>query len=167
MYGHWSFKTTFLYSIFLIEHALRMNFRDLGELWKSRGLLLGWKVNYFLFKNVWVIFSSIGISLYFIELEMNLCCANIYVLYQKWDFFWNNMLSKDYIEKNNIIMGWELNFSLGKYEICGPADRVDNLFYFCAMKTFEHGLLDIEPSKLFPTWSNKRVGHEILLQKIK
>ena len=46
---------------------------------KSGGLLLGWKVNYFLFKNVWVICSSIGISIYFIELEMNLCCVNIYV----------------------------------------------------------------------------------------
>ena len=48
---------------------------------KSGGFLLGWKVNCFLFKNVWVVFSDIGISLYSIELEMNLWYINIYGLY--------------------------------------------------------------------------------------
>lgn len=97
---------------------------------------------------------------------MNLCFVNIYVMYEKRELFWNNLLSKHFLEKNNIIMGGDLNFSLGKYEIWGPTDRVDNLFDFCAMKMFEHGLLDIEPSKLFPTWSNKRVGHDKICKRL-
>ena len=37
---------------------------------------------------------------------------------------------------------------------------MDKLYNYFSMKMVEHGLLDIEPSKLFPTWSNKRVGHD-------
>ena len=47
---------------------------------------------------------------------------------------------------------------MGNAESWGLKARVDNLFDFFVMKLVEHGLLDIEPSKLLPTWSNRRVG---------
>ena len=51
-----------------------------------------------------------------------------------------------------------MNFSLWNTEIWGPKARVDNLSDFFSMKLVDHGLLDIEPTKLLPTWSNRRSG---------
>ena len=45
---------------------------------------------------------------------------------------------------------------MGNAEIWGPKARVDNLSDFFTLKVVEHGLVDIEPSKLLPTWSNRR-----------
>jgi hypothetical protein len=54
-------------------------------------------------------------------------------------------------------VGGDLNFFLGAVEVWGPRSSPDPLSdYFTHF--LEHGLLDLEPAKLQPTWRNLRVG---------
>ena len=63
----------------------------MGSKVKLGGLLLGWKVNSLLFKNVWAVYSCIGISLYSIELELNFHFVSIYGSYLEREVFLNNL----------------------------------------------------------------------------
>ena len=57
--------------------------------------------------------------------------------------FWNNFFSKDCIEKSNLVLVGDFNFSLGFSKICGSRARVDNLSDFFTLKIVEFGLVDI------------------------
>ena len=61
---------------------------------------------------------------------------------------------------SKIIVGGDLNFSIGLSEIWGDRARSDCLFDFFSKILDYHGLVDIEPSVVLPTWNNRRVGCE-------
>eukprot|EP01018_Ginkgo_biloba_P034237 Gb_24170 [translate_table: standard] len=62
--------------------------------------------------------------------------------------------------------GGDLNFSLERSEIWVSVAQVDPLSNFFIKSLEEVGLYDIEPVKLRPTWSNKRVGEERMTKRI-
>ena len=97
---------------------------------KYGGLLLGLKVICFHFLNSWVVVSGLGVSIYSIELKFPFWFINIYDPYLEREGLLNNILSKYCIDKSNIILGGDLNFSLGFSKIWGSQDRVDNNFDF-------------------------------------
>ena len=45
---------------------------------KSGGLLMGWKINRFLFQTSWAIESGLSVTLFSIELKVALCFVNVY-----------------------------------------------------------------------------------------
>ena len=57
-----------------------------------------------------------------------------------------------------MIIGGDLNFSLGQVEVRGPHARVDLLTNYFTRKLVERNWLDIESCKLSPTWRNNRCG---------
>jgi hypothetical protein len=65
-----------------------------------------------------------------------------------------------------VIIGGNLNFSLGEIEAWGPrthADSQTDLFRHILSKG---GLLDLAPLKLCPTWRNKRTGEDQITKRL-
>ena len=57
-----------------------------------------------------------------------------------------------------MIIGGDLNFSLGQAKVWGPHARADLLTDYFTQTLVERNWLDIEPIKLKPTWKNNRCG---------
>ena len=127
---------------------------------KSRGLVLGWRTHKFHFLNAWAMCSGLCVSLYSIELKMDLVFVNLYGPYMDKELFWNNLFKLDGLMSYKLIFGGDLNFSLGYSEILGVKSRVDVLSNFFTRQLDRLGLVDISPSFILPTWSNRRVGSE-------
>lgn len=53
-------------------------------------------------------------------------------------------------------MGGDLNSTLGGHEIWGPRAQDNQLAGYFVQKLHECHLIDIDPIKLKPTWTNKR-----------
>ena len=66
----------------------------------------------------------------------------------------------DCLKCEKLILGGDLNFSMGLSEIWGTRALMDSLsnFFTKSLETF--GLVDIIPSVMLPTWTNRRVGAE-------
>ena len=96
--------------------------------------------------------SGLCVSLFSIELNMDLCFVNIYGPYVERERFWINILDLDCLKCEKLILGGDLNYSLGLSEIWGARERLDILFDFFS-KTMEiFGLVDIDPTVMLPTW---------------
>ena len=106
----------------------------------------------------WSFASGIGLEIYDAHLGMNLIVLNIYGPYLNRVPFWNDLLSKSFISIRKVILGGDLNLSLGCVEVWGPRAVPDSLAPFFSNAFSCHDLLDIAPIKLSPTWRNKRTG---------
>jgi hypothetical protein len=51
-----------------------------------------------------------------------------------------------------VILGGDLNFSLGAIEVWGPREISDSLSEYFSHKLGEWGLIDVDLVKLKPTW---------------
>ena len=65
-----------------------------------------------------------------------------------------------------MVVGGDLNFTLGQNEIWGPHAHADPLEGFFLQRLVEKNLLDIEPVKLKPTWSNNRGGEARVAKRL-
>ena len=74
--------------------------------------------------------------------------------------FWSNLVSLDCFKNYALIMGGDLNFSMGYFGIWGAKARVDSLSDFFSRQLDGLGLVDIAPAVFLPTWSNRRIGNE-------
>ena len=83
---------------------------------------------------------------------------NIYGPYLDRERFWSNIFSLDCLKNSRMIIGGDLNFSLGFSKIWGARARLDNLSTFFSGKMDGFGIVDVAPSVIVPTWSNRRVG---------
>ena len=64
----------------------------------------------------------------------------------------------DCLKCDKLILGRDLNFSMGLSEIWGIRARVDTLSDFFTKSLENYGLVDVVPSVMLPTWNNRRVG---------
>eukprot|EP01018_Ginkgo_biloba_P010531 Gb_16175 [translate_table: standard] len=62
----------------------------------------------------------LGVELYSQELGRELLLLNIYGPYSDRISFWESLLNKDFMRRENLIWGGDLNFSLGNLEIWDP-----------------------------------------------
>ena len=95
-----------------------------------------------------------------------MCFVNLYGPYVDRERFWNNIFTLDGLMCDKMIFGGDLNFSLGLSEIWGVKARMDNLTDFFTRLMDVHGLVDINPSVLLPTWTNRRVGVENICKRL-
>ena len=70
------------------------------------------------------------------------------------------------LKSSKLILGGDLNFFVGFSEIWGVKAKVDNLSDFFIRQLDGFGLVDIAPSILLPTWSNRRVGCENICKRL-
>ena len=65
-----------------------------------------------------------------------------------------------------MIIGGDLNFSLGQAEIWGPNACPDFLTEYFSHRLIERNWLDIEPVKIKPTWKNNRCGERWVAKRL-
>lgn len=79
---------------------------------------------------------------------------------------WDNLFSKSFFSHENVIVGGDLNITLGVAEIWGSKAIPDPLSDFFKAHLTQVDLFDIEPIKLNPTWWNRRAGEHRICKKI-
>jgi hypothetical protein len=89
---------------------------------------------------------------------MTLKILNVYGPHTYMIPFWNSLFSKELLKSKNLIIGGDLNFSLGEVESWGPSAHPDPQTTFFSHLLASNGFIDITPVKLLPTWRNLRVG---------
>jgi hypothetical protein len=70
------------------------------------------------------------------------------------------------IQNGLIMIGGDLNFTLGASEIWGLVALVDYLLVYILIKMEEVGLLYIETAELTPTHRNKRTGDDRIMKRL-
>jgi hypothetical protein len=62
--------------------------------------------------------------------------------------FWDFVFKIDLLKVDNLILGGDLNFSLGVAEVWGPNARPDHLSAMFSHLLSANGLLDVTPRRL-------------------
>jgi len=80
--------------------------------------------------------------------------------------YWDSLLSMDLFENKDVVLGEDFNLSLGSSEVWGPRTVPDPLANFFIQAFARKDLLDIIPTKLSPTWRNKRAGEQRVAKRL-
>ena len=91
---------------------------------------------------------------------------NLYGPYVDREVYWSHLVSLDCFKSSSLIMGGDLNFSMGYSEIWGTKARVDPLSDFFNRQLDGLDLVDIALAVSLPTWSNRRIGIENISKRL-
>jgi hypothetical protein len=142
------------------------SFITLDSIGRSGGLAIGWNCRTIKVLNHWGFESGLGITVFSKELEDPLNIVNIYGPCHNRGPYWDVVFNKSFLKEKHLILGGDLNFSLGIKEVWGSHARSDPLSTYFTQKLDEHNLLDIEPVKFKPTWRNNRVGEDNIAKRL-
>lgn len=120
------------------------------------GMALGINSRSIKFCNIWGSFGHMGVDIYSPKLGTKIRIINVYGPCQNWAEFWNQLLNSDILQHDNIILGGDLNFSIGFAESWGKHAQIDPLSVFFENNLEDHNLIDIPLDKIQPTWRNNR-----------
>ena len=98
--------------------------------------------------------------------EIVFTLVNVYGPCSDREQFWNSLLTCSLISVPNLILGGDLNFSLGIAESWGPLASPDPLAKFFNSALSASNLVDIQTTKLQPTWRNRRTGSAALARRL-
>ena len=133
-------------------------FMGLDVAGRSGGLATGWRTKSIKLLNSWGLNSYLGIHIFLEGLAKEFRIHNFYGPYLDKTCFWETLLSLKILKVENLILGGDLNFSLGEAEVWGPSTRLDQLTTRITHLLSTNGLLDITRRKLNPTWRNMHTG---------
>eukprot|EP00253_Pinus_taeda_P003525 PITA_03525 len=133
-------------------------FQALDSFGHSGGVAIGFREGRLKLLNSWGMFHGLGMEVLSPEFNGPLSILNIYGPCQERFAFWNNLLAKSVMRDQNLVVGGDLNFSIGTAEAWGPSAREDPLSDFFQNALTSHKLIDANLSKLKPTWRNRRTG---------
>jgi hypothetical protein len=125
---------------------------------RSGGLATGWCLKSCKCDRIWGFDSGIGLNMYSTELGHSLLLINIYGPYVDRKRYWDTLEKCSWFSEQEVVVGGDLNFSLGASEVWGPRSSLDPLVDYFTHFLESFGLLDVESVKLQPTWRNMRVG---------
>eukprot|EP00253_Pinus_taeda_P016780 PITA_16780 len=80
--------------------------------------------------------------------------------------FWKNLLGSELFQADNILLGGDLNFSLGFSESWGHLAQVDSLTDSMTSLLEDHKWIDTPSARLQYTWSNNRSGEQSLARRL-
>eukprot|EP00253_Pinus_taeda_P034625 PITA_34625 len=92
--------------------------------------------------------------------------VNIYGPCQGREAFWMDIFEKSVMKMPLMVVGGDLNFSLGRAEAWGPSAREDPLTEFFIQTLKDHNLINPSPISLMPTWRNRRVGEDRIAKRL-
>jgi len=84
-------------------------------------------------------------------LDRHFLLCNIYGPYYFMESFWNHFMSIHAIQLEDVIIGEDFNFSIGREEIWGDSTWEDSLSQFFLNKLELLGLMDVGQVTLIPT----------------
>jgi hypothetical protein len=117
-------------------------------------------------QNSWGFEYGLGVNVCSEDLGMELLVINFYGPYQDQALFWESLLNKSFMNFESLILGGDLNFSVGVIEVWGPKPRIDPLLDFLIHILGDKGMSDAFTVKLNPTWRNKRIAKDRIEKKI-
>eukprot|EP00253_Pinus_taeda_P034852 PITA_34852 len=132
----------------------------------SRGLAIGYKERRVKIINHWGLKNVLGMEVLSPDFPFPITIVNVYGPCQSRDSFWEELMSKTVMKSPLMIMGGDLNFSLGRTEAWGPSAREDPLVEFFLNLISENKLIDPSAVKLKPTWRNRRVGDDRIAKRL-
>ena len=91
---------------------------------------------------------------------------NIYGPYNERVPFWDSLRASQFLKKENVVIGGDLNFTLGVHDIWGLNARSDPLVAFFKTLLRNLKLVDLDPQNIKPTWSNRRVGDDRVAKRL-
>lgn len=97
---------------------------------RSGGLALGWNIRSIKMNSAWGCESGLGLNCFLKELSKVFSILNIYGPNLDQVPFWEFLLNKSFISNKEIIIGRDMNFSMGAAESWGPKVRSDPLSEF-------------------------------------
>jgi hypothetical protein len=118
---------------------------------RSRGLAMGWNTRTVKLLNSWGFDSGVGIKNSLEDLGRCFMALNVYGPTQDRILFWENLLNKYFLRNEDLILGGDLNYSLGMAESWGQRANPDSLSEFFNHIMKEKGLIDIAPIRLCPS----------------
>jgi len=133
---------------------------------RSGGLAIGWRNSCLKMVSSWGMESVLCVEVLSADLGQTVKVVNIYGPYNNRAPFWEALFENPLLCGDSLVIGGDLNFSLGQSEVWGPHAHVDSLAGFFVQNLVEKGWLDIEPLKLKPTWRNNRCGEHRIAKRI-
>ena len=92
--------------------------------------------------------------------------VNVYGPYQDRVVLWDRPFSKPFLSNDRVIIGGDLNFTLGVSKIWGPRAIPDPLSHYFKSHISRLDLYDLEPIKLNPTWWNRSAGEDRIAKRL-
>lgn len=117
-------------------------------------------------KNIWGGGVFLGVEIYSRDLEENLIVLNVYGPCVNREIFWQKLLDSPILQAGNIILGGNLNFSIGFSESWGHLAQIDPLSDYFGQLLEDHHWIDLPSTKLQFTWKNNRSGDQSLARRL-
>ena len=133
---------------------------------RSGGIAIGFKNNTIHLKNIWGGGGFLGADIYSKEMEENLKIINVYGPCLNRELFWQNLLGSPLLQAENIILGGDLNFSIGFSESWGHLAQIDPLSDFFGQLLEDHHWIDLPSAKIQYTWKNNISGDQSLARRL-
>eukprot|EP00253_Pinus_taeda_P016616 PITA_16616 len=151
----------------LLESWLpRWTFHTLDASGRSGGFVLGVKNRSIRICNVWGSSGHLGAHIYSSELDIELRIIKIYGPCHNREEFWNRILDSHILQKDKLVLGGDLNFSISFAESWGHNAQRDILSDIFESNLEDHNLIDIPSPKILPTWRNNRSGADSISRRL-
>lgn len=132
----------------------------------SGGLAIGYKEGRIKVINQWGTKQVLGMEILTPVFPLPFSIVNIYGPCQGREAFWVDLMAKSLMKSSMLIVGGDLNFSIGRAKAWGPSAREDPLSVFFHNLLEVNNLTDPSPVKLKPTWRNIRVGEDRIAKRL-
>lgn len=132
----------------------------------SGGLAIGYNPSTIKAQATWGGQGFMGIDLFSANLGYSLRIVNIYDPCHQRENFWNHLLGLSIFSADNIIIGGDLNFSLGYGESWGSTAQVDSIIGYMSDLLKRHNLIDVPMHKPLITWRNRRIREVALARRL-
>ena len=100
------------------------------------------------------------------DIDIPLTIINIYGPCHNREIYWENLLQADFMQFENLIIGGDLNFSLGLAESWGHRAQTDSLSGFFEGLLDDHNLLNIDSERIMLMWRNRRTRVDALARRL-
>jgi len=129
----------------------RWSFIAIDSTGHSGGIAIGFKEGKLKIINQWGTKHVLGLEVLSSDFPFPFSIVNVYGPCQGREVFWEDLMAKSFMKYPLLIVGGDLNFSIGRAEAWGPSAREDPLSDFFQNLMLESNLSDPSPVKLNPT----------------
>lgn len=133
---------------------------------RSGGSAIGFNDQTIQVHNVWGSDGILGADIITSDLGTPLRILNIYGPCHNRNSFWDKLLQSPIMQADQIIVGGDLNFSLGHWESQGPHATPDPLSYYFDKFLDKSNFFDLYMAKKVPTWCNRIIGEATLARRL-
>ena len=116
--------------------------------------------------NIWGMDSVIGMTFQELDHSKPVNVFNVYGPCLNRIPFWDSLFTNSILGGDMVVIGGDLNFSLGQVEVWGKNARQDLLTEYFTHKLVEKNWIDTKPLKLKPTWKNTRCGEARVAKRL-